>query len=143
VDTQYYSEIAQILSKKRSGGCGMIGNITQTYTNPIYPWQVYTVKFDIPITVQIYISVTVINDNFTAETVPNIKQAIYNNFYGLDGSEPVQMGETFLAGRFYIKMYKMTALTIGTSPSPTGTSITTLINEVARLNLNNIVVTVV
>jgi hypothetical protein len=40
-------------------------------------------------------------------------------------------------------IYQITALTIGTTTTPTGTSVTTLINEVARLNLNNIVVTVV
>jgi hypothetical protein len=148
VDTQYYSEIAQILYEKKSGGCGMVGSVTQDYTDPVYPWETFTAKFDIPITVQTYISITVINDNFTAETIPNIKQAIYNNFYGLDGSEPVQMGEPFYAGRFYapvvkLGIYQITALTIGKTQSPTGTSITTLINEVARLNLNNIVVTVV
>jgi hypothetical protein len=58
------------------------------------------------------------------------------------------MGESFYAGRFYapvvkLGIYQITALTIGTTPTPTGTNITTLINEVARLNLNNIVVTVV
>lgn len=148
VNTQYYSEVAQILYEKKSGGCGMVGNVTQNYNDPLYPWETFTAKFDVPIAVQTYISITVINNNFTAETIPNIKQAIYNNFYGLDGSEPVQMGEPFYAGRFYapvvkLGIYQITNLTIGTSPNPTGASITTLINEVARLELNNIVVTVI
>lgn len=143
INNQYYQEIAQILSFKKSGGCVMVGNITVTYIDPLYPWQTSIVKFDIPNEIQIYISLTVINDNFTAETIPNIKQAIYNNFYGIDGGEPVQMGEPFLAGRFYVRNYKITTITIGTSPNPTGTSITTAINEVARLELNNIVVTVI
>ena len=147
-DTQYYSQIAQILYEKKSGGCGMVGSITQTYTDSLYPWETFTAKFDVANIIQTYISITVINDNFTAETIPNIKQAIYNNFYGLDGSEPVQMGEPFYAGRFYapvvkLGIYQITALTIGTSQSPTGTSIATLVNEVARLSLDNIVVTVI
>lgn len=148
VNTEYYPQVAQILYEKKSGGCGMVGSITQTYTDSLYPWETFTAKFDVANIIQTYISITVINDNFTAETIPNIKQAIYNNFYGLDGTVPVQMGEPFYAGRFYapvvkLGIYQITALTIGTSPSPTGTSITTAINEVARLNLNNIVVTVI
>lgn len=148
VDNQHYQDIASILSFKKSGGCNMVGNITQTYIDPLYPWQTYTVKFDVANIIQTYISITVINNNFTAETITSIKQAIYNNFYGLDGSSPVKMGESFYATRFSapvnkLGIYQITALTIGTSPSPTGTSITTAINEVAKLNLNNIVVTVI
>lgn len=147
-DTQYYPQVAQILYEKKSGGCGMVGNVTQNYTDPTYTWESFTAKFDVANIIQTYILITVINDNFTAETIPNIKQAIYNNFYGLDGSAPVQMGEPFYAGRFYapvvkLGIYQITALTIGTSPNPTGTSVTTLINEVARLSLDNIVVTVI
>lgn len=147
-DTQYYPQVAQILYEKKSGGCGMVGNVTQNYTDPTYTWESFTAKFDVANIIQTYISITVVNDNFTAETIPSIKQAIYNNFYGLDGSAPVQMGEPFYAGRFYapvvkLGIYQITALTIGTSPSPTGTSVTTLINEVARLSLDNIVVTVI
>jgi hypothetical protein len=148
VDTQYYPQVAQILYEKKSGGCGMVGGITQTYIDPLYPWETFTAKFDVANIIQTYISITVVNDNFTAETIPSIKQAIYNNFYGLDGTVPVQMGEPFYAGRFYapvvkLGIYQITALTIGIAPNPTGTSITTAINEVARLNLNNIVVTVI
>lgn len=148
VDNQHYQDIASILSFKKSGGCNMVGNITQTYIDPLYPWQIYTVKFDVANIIQTYISITVINDNFTAETITSIKQAIYNNFYGLDGSSPVKMGESFYATRFSapvnkLGIYKITTLTIGTNPNPTGASITTAINEVAKLNLNNIVVTVI
>lgn len=148
IDNQYYQDIAQILSFKRSGGCNMVGNITQTYVDPLYPWQVYVIKFDVANIIQTYISITVVNDNFTAETIPNIKQAIYNNFYGLDDTIPVQMGQPFYASRFSapvnkLGIYQITALTIGKNANPTTTIVTTAINEVARLNLNNIVVTVI
>ena len=144
-----YQDIAEILYSKKSAGCALTGNINVTYTDPDYPWVTYHVQFDIAIPVQIEIHVSVLqNNNMTDTIIDEIKNALLQNFTGADGSIPVQMGTPFYSSRFYtpiiqLGIYDITQLTIGVKDGVQGQYIALDFNQIARLQADNIYVTLV
>ncbi len=92
-------EIAEIIYKKKDMGCGTVGNTPLSYINGKGTLYNYNILRPEPAPVGIYI--TIYNtDNLPAGITQSIKQAVFNNFQGLDGSVPVKMGEVLYASRF-------------------------------------------
>ena len=103
-------EIAQAILNGISGGCDYVGNTTVSIT--LDNGVIENVKFDRPEEWPIGVKVSVRkNDNLTADAESLIKQAVYNNFYGLSDDtiegQPllrVCMGDDLYASRFYISI---------------------------------------
>lgn len=150
IESIYYNEVAKILATKKSGGCGMMGNITINYIDPVYTYQITPTKFNIPTVINIFMSLTVIytNNSSTEDLIINIKQAIYNRFYGLDDSKKVTMREkTFDVSRFNavvvnLGIDRIPNFTMGITQNPTTTSVIIPFGKIAKLELNNIQVSV-
>lgn len=103
-------EIAQAILNGISGGCDYVGNTTVSIT--LDNGVIENVKFDRPEELPIGVKVSVRkNDNLPADAESLIKQAVYNNFYGLSDDiiegQPllrVSMGDDLYASRFYISI---------------------------------------
>lgn len=103
-------EIAQAILNGISGGCDYVGNTTVSIT--LDNGVIENVKFDRPEEWPIGVKVSVRkNDNLPADAESLIKQAVYNNFYGLSDDtiegQPllrVCMGDDLYASRFYISI---------------------------------------
>ena len=103
-------EIAQAILNGISGGCDYVGNTTVSIT--LDNGVIENVKFDRPEEWPIAVKVSVRkNDNLPADAESLIKQAVYNNFYGLSDDtiegQPllrVCMGDDLYASRFYISI---------------------------------------
>ncbi len=92
-------KIAETIYKKKDMGCGTVGNTPLSYINGKGTLYNYNILRPEPAPVGIYI--TIYNtDNLPAGITQNIKQSVFNNFQGLDGSVPVKMGEVLYASRF-------------------------------------------
>lgn len=105
----------------------------------------HVIKFKRPASIPIYISISVTNTGgMPGDVAAQIKQAV--KAYG---DETYFIGDDVVYSRFYtpvnsIQGFAVNSLTIGTAPSPTGTTNLTIdFDEVATFDLDKIVVTVV
>ncbi|WP_242349268.1 baseplate J/gp47 family protein [Mucispirillum schaedleri] len=92
-------KIAETIYKKKDMGCGTVGNTPISYINSKGTLYNYNILRPAPAPVGIYITIYNTN-NLSPNITQSIKQAVFNSFYGLDGSVPVKMGETLYATRF-------------------------------------------
>jgi len=145
--------IAQAIWSKKSLGCSYNGNQTYTYTdmsNPQGPpWPTYTVKWLQPTATPTYVTVHIAsNSNLPANITTLVQQAVQAAFNGTDGGSKARIGSSINAGRFYAGIYaispyiNITSLTIGTSASPTGTSVSFGVDQLPTLDNSNIVVSI-
>ena len=103
-------EIAKAILNGISGGCDYVGNTTVSIT--LDNGVIENVKFDRPEEWPVGVKVSVRkNDNLPADAESLIKQAVYDNFYGLSDDtiegQPllrVCMGDDLYASRFYISI---------------------------------------
>ncbi len=108
-------DIAQALYDTVSAGCDYNGNTEVQITDPS-TGALETVAFNRPAEMDVYIRVTLVTDTaLTDQQVTSIKQALYNNFYGLDSSivlddQPiprVTMNTIIYASRFPVSLYNL------------------------------------
>ena len=147
------SAIAQAIWEKVNPGCNFNGNTSVIVTDPSgysYPQPSEIVKFEIPNALQFYFAVQIVNNSSLPSNIINlIKTAIYNRFYGLDGTTLERIGSLILATRYYSAVASASANVlilstyIGVAPSPTGLQIQVGIDQAPTLSLANIAVTLV
>ena len=108
-------DIAQALYDTVSAGCDYNGNTEVQITDPS-TGALETVAFNRPAEMDVYIRVTLVTDTaLTDQQVTSIKQALYNNFYGLDSGivlddQPiprVTMNTIIYASRFPVSLYNL------------------------------------
>lgn len=108
-------DIAQALYDTVSAGCDYNGNTEVQLTDPS-TGALETVAFNRPAEMDVYIRVTLVTDTaLTDQQVTSIKQALYNNFYGLDSGivlddQPiprVTMNTIIYASRFPVSLYNL------------------------------------
>ena len=101
------ADIAKAIYDNLSAGCDYNGNTSVDITNE-YSGAVETVKFYRPTQFNIYVKVQIQNNASLPDDYENIiKQAVYNNFYGLDdlkiNNEPLlrlKMNDDLYSSRF-------------------------------------------
>lgn len=149
------SAIAQAIWSKKSLGCVYNGNTTQTVTDTTNPegppYPTYSVTFLIPTATPIYFAVTLAAN---ANLPSNINTIVQNAILAVaSGTSPystlpaAQQNTTINSGAYYAAIYaispyvNITALTVGTAASPTGTSIQMGVDQMPTFSAANIAVT--
>lgn len=108
-------DIAQALYDTVSAGCDYNGNTEVEITDP-HTGASEIVAFNRPAEMDVYLRVTLVTDTaLTTQQTAQIKQALYNNFYGLDSSivlddQPiprVTMNTVIYASRFPVSLYNL------------------------------------
>ena len=92
-------DIAKVIYDNKSAGCDTNGSQSCSYTDPTTGVE-YNYYYDNPTDVDTYIKVTV-QSSLPVETVLAMKQAIWDNFNGEDGSVAITIGDDVYAGRFF------------------------------------------
>lgn len=121
VDGGTNADVAEAIYDHTAAGIGWFGTTTVSHTDTL-SGQAYDVKFTRPSDVDIYVSVTVVpNEDFPTDGAEQIEAAIvaYINALGL--------GDDVYHSRLYTPVnsvpgHTVTSLTLGFSPSPTGTA---------------------
>jgi uncharacterized phage protein gp47/JayE len=144
-------DIAETIYNKLDAGCGTYGNTPVSYTSE--DGVVNTYQIERPDAVNVYITVTVNNTaNINNSTVDKVKQAVYNDFLGLDpnsGNVRRGCGQIIYASSFSVAAIKtagvtdLVSITIGKAANPLLNSITMLATEEPVIDMDNIVVRIV
>lgn len=92
-------DIAKVIYDNKSAGCDTNGSQSCSYTDPTTGVE-YSYYYDNPTDVDTYIKVTT-QESLPVETVLAMKQAIWDNFNGEDGSTAITIGDDVYAGRFF------------------------------------------
>ena len=147
------TDIAEAIYKKKSAAL-QNGNTTVSYTDPDLN---QTYSFDIvrPSELKYFFNISLVNNaDLPTNIVDLVKQAVYNNFYGLNGIvSRVHINSTTYANRFVspindiqsgieIVSITMASQATGGSISEYGTSVTCGFAQYPSLDLENINVTV-
>ena len=146
-------DVATAIWTKKSIGCAMNGNTTVTVTDTgslAYPQPTYTITFERPISLPIYVTVNIGNHpNVPATITALTRSAITAAFNGTDGGDRVRIGSDLYASRFYAGLaaisptVKIISVFIGTSVSPTGTEVLVGIDKIPTITDAQIVVNLV
>lgn len=92
-------DIAKVIYDNKSAGCDTNGSIDCSYTDSI-TGITYTYHYDNPVDVDTYVKVTC-QSAPSSGTSLQIKQAIWDNFTGADGSKAITIGDSVYASRFF------------------------------------------
>jgi len=147
-------DVAKAIWLKKSPGCAYTGSTTVTVTDDdsgyALPYPSYSVKFQRPTAVPIYISVSLANNaQVPSDAAMRVRDAIVAAFNGDDGGSGARIGSTVFALRFATSLaalgswVQLVAITIGTSSSPTGTDVPININQIPTLDASHIAVALV
>lgn len=143
-------EVSGILYNKLSAGCGMAGNTTYIYTDPVYTWNTFEAKFQRAVQTNIQMQIDIVNSpSYPADIVDQVKAAMINNYIGnVAGIPPVKMGDTVYASRFYpslssLGILQTTGLFISPVGDPLNTFYTLSVDKVGILLADNIAVNLV
>jgi uncharacterized phage protein gp47/JayE len=144
-------DIAETIYNKIDAGCGTYGNTPVSYTSE--DGVVNTYQIERSDAVNVYITVTVNNTaNINNSIVDKVKQAVYNDFLGLDpnsGNVRRGCGQIIYASSFSVAAIKtagvtdLVSITIGKAANPLLNSITMLATEEPVIDMDNIVVRIV
>lgn len=143
--------IAQAIWGKKSLGCAYNGNTTFTYTDSsagILPYPTYTVKWETPTLVPVFFAVAIVNNTSVPSNITQLVQdAILAAFNGQDGGSRARIASTLYAGRYFAGIsaigngVELLSIGIGTSASPTATSLAMGIDQLPTLSAADITVT--
>lgn len=105
------NEIAQAIYQSLSAGCDTVGNTTISITDE-NSGAISEINFDRPAEQAVAVQVTIRKNALTtSDADQKIKEAVYNNFYGLVdltiAGEPVlraKMGDDIYSSRFYVSV---------------------------------------
>lgn len=147
------SDVAKAIWSKKSLGCVYNGSTTYTYTDAsagITPYPTYTVKWVTPSALPVYFLVKIVNNTLVPSNITTLVQnAILAAFNGQDGGSRARIGSTLYAGRYFAGIsaigngVELLSIGIGTSASPTATSLAIGIDQLPTLSASNIAVTLV
>lgn len=145
------ADIAQAIWGKKSLGCSYNGNTTYTLTDEsggVTPYPTYDVTWETPAALPVYFAIDIVNSPALPSNITSfIKQAIVDAFAGTDGGSRARIGATLYAGRYYAGVsatdenVEILSIALGTSASPTGTSLAVGIDQRPTLDAVNIAVT--
>lgn len=146
------SAVANAIYQKKSLGCSYNGNTTFSLTDtsspagPPYP--TYTVKYETPTQVPIFIAVDIVNStSLPSNVVALIQAAVLAAFTGADGGVRARIGAELLASRYYAGVVgvapgvQLISVFIGQAASPTGLSTTMGIDQQPVLSVSDVTVT--
>lgn len=143
------TEIAEGIYKKLGAGCGTTGGTTVTYTDSAYG-SAYSYEVLRPTATTVKVQVTIhITDNTPSTIITDIKNAIYNDFYGNDtnsGNSRVGLGQTLYATRFSIAAIKaagvvdLVGISVGISGGALGSSVVFNANVEPVLTVDDVTV---
>lgn len=135
------ADIAETLFNNVAAGIGYFGNTSYVYNDP-ESGDAFTIKWDRPTEIEIYIAVNLTtNANFPATGVDDIEAALVAYFENNLG-----LGDTVFQSRMYTPVnetpgHTVNSLYIDTSPGPISElDIPIAINQVARTSLTSITV---
>lgn len=144
--------IAEAIYQKKSLGCSYNGNTTYVLTDtsspagPPYPS--YTIKYETPMQVPIFIAVDIVNStSLPSNIVALVQAAVTAAFTGADGGVRARIGAELLASRYYAGVVgvapgvQLISVFIGQAASPTGLSTTMGIDQEPTLITADITVT--
>jgi uncharacterized phage protein gp47/JayE len=144
------NDIAETIYLKLDAGCGTNGSMQVVYTSEDGAVNSYNIVRPTP--TPLYIAVTIHATATTPESIEDdIKQAVYNDFYGLDensGNTRRGCGQTIYASSFSVALIKTAGVTdlesiyIDKTAAPTANSVDMDADEEPILELSNITVTV-
>lgn len=145
------ADVAFAIWRKKSLGCPYNGNTTFTYTDSsagILPYPTYTVKWETPTSVPVFFAVDIVNNTSVPANITQLVQdAILAAFNGQDGGSRARIGSTLYAGRYFAGIsaigngVELLSIGIGTSASPTATSLAMGIDQLPTLTAADITVT--
>jgi hypothetical protein len=145
------ADVAQAIWSKKSLGCAYNGSTTYTYTDSstgVLPYPTYTVKWVTPTSVPIYFAVDIVNNTSVPANITELVQAaILAAFNGQDGGSRARIASTLYAGRYFAGIaaigngVELLSIGIGTSASPTATSLALGIDQLPTLSAADITVT--
>lgn len=147
VDGGNNNDVAMALFTRKSGGSGWTGLTGQTVTvnvvDPTYG-DTYSVSFNRPTEVQIYVDVTLNAGTNTSDTLQSDVQNVINDYINAlkigDDLSVLQIAQAISSN---VNGIQLTDIEIGTTQgSLSTTTITLYLNEVAKSQLSNITVTV-
>lgn len=146
-------DIAKAIWSKKPPGCGMVGSTSVTVTDTngyASPYPSYTIKFQRPTALPIYFAVVLAdNGQVPADATAQVQDALLAAFAGADGGQPAKIGATVYALRFAAAIaalgpwVQISSIAIGTTSSPSATSVTVNINRFPTLSRANIAVSLV
>lgn len=146
------ADIAAAIQKSKDGGCDMNGNTSYVIsdTSYSYPYPSNTYKYNIPTSTPIYFSVNLVNNsNLPSDIITQVKTAIINAFNGADGGTRARIGSEIFASRYYAGIASLSqyvailSLFVGSSLSPSTTTVTMGIDQAPTIDASNIQVTLV
>jgi uncharacterized phage protein gp47/JayE len=148
------ADVGRAIWTKKPPGCGYAGNTTVTVTDNAagysYPQPTYSVTFQRPAALPIYLAVSITNSAAVpADVQTQVRNAVLAAFNGVDGGKRARIGSTIYALRFSAGIQALGAwaqlisVAIGTAASPTGSSVVVTIDRVPTLAAANIAVTLV
>lgn len=145
------ADIAKAIWSKKSLGCSYSGSTSYTYTDEsqgVAPYPTYTVKWQVPTSINVYIAVDLVNNPALPSNITQlIQDAVLAAFNGQDGGTRARIGATLYAGRYFAGIsgvdphVQILSVTIGSSASPTTSSLAVGIDQLPTLNASNITVT--
>ena len=135
------SDIAAAIWSRKPPGCGMVGSTSVTVTDKtgyVAPYPSYTVKFQRPAAVPVYVAVTLAdNGTVPADAVTQVQDAIIAAFAPTIGGTvyALQFAQAIAALGAWVQL---TSIAIGTTSSPTASSAAFNINQIASIARPNI-----
>lgn len=124
------NDIALAIKGSKSGGCATNGDVSVLLPNTQIP-----IQFDRPENVNTYLQVTIDVNSETPSNVDEvIKQAIINNWNGVDGSQRIVIGQTIYASRFICPVLAVGVNVVSVEISKDGTNF----GDVTTYNLNQL-----
>lgn len=137
------SDVARAIWSRKPPGCGMVGGTSITVTDQTgyqAPYPTYTVKFQRPSAVPIYVSVTLAdNGTVPADALTQVQDAILAAFDPTIGGTvyALQFAQAVAALGAWVQL---TSIAIGTTSSPAASSVAININQIASIARANITV---
>lgn len=140
------TEIAQTIQQTKSPGTGTYGGTSEVVTDATSGLPI-TINFDVLAQTAVYVSLTIVPlANYVSTTAAAIAAAISAFINSLPIGGDVYYSQVYAAAQLQDAgvgtTYYISSLTLGTTPSPTGTAnLTIAFNAIANCPTSNVVVT--
>lgn len=148
------ADVARAIWSRKPPGCAYAGSTTVTVqdTGSGYapPYPSYSVKFTRPTAVPLYLAVSIASTSAVpSDALQQVRGAVARVLAGIDGGDRPTIGSTVYALRFTCAIQalgpwaKVIGIAIGTSASPTGSSVALNIDQIATMPPANVTVSLV
>ena len=153
VGTASNSAIAQAIWTKKDGGCNMNGNTSVSFSDPSpygYPPPTYTIKFEIPNSIEIYFIINLVNNpSLPSNIVTLVQNAIVAQFNGETNVSRERIGKTIYVSNYFGALFAINSSVeiisafVGNAASPTQTNQPMGIDQVPVISSGNITVNLI